>query len=146
MTKLDGQARQFFARHRLAHLATADAGGAPHVVPICFALIEDSVYVAIDEKPKQNADPLRLRRLRNIAQNPRVAIVTDVYDDQDWTQLGFVLVRGSARILQAGAEHAQAVAALREKYPQYRGMALAERPVIAADIEHVTAWGNLGDT
>jgi PPOX class probable F420-dependent enzyme len=143
MPGLDAQVRGFLDRQRLAHLATAYAGAAPHVGPICFALVGETLYVAIDEKPKRG-DPRRLRRLRNIAENARVAIVVDIYDDDDWSRLGFVLVRGPGRVLAAGAEHARAVAALREKYVQYRTMALDERPVIAAQIERVTTWGQLG--
>jgi PPOX class probable F420-dependent enzyme len=143
---VDDRTRRFLERQRIAHLATANASGAPHVVPICFALLDDVLYVAIDQKPKR-ADPLNLRRLRNISQNPRVAVVADVYDDQDWSRLGFVLVRGRARILDPPggdvAEHGRALQALREKYPQYRSMALDARPIIAADVESVTAWGRL---
>lgn len=131
-------------RRRVAHLATADATGAPHVVPICFALVGDTLFVSIDEKPKRGA-PLQLRRLRNIAQNPRVAVVADVYDDEDWARLGFVLVRGIARILSAGEEHRLALEALRGKYVQYRAMALEERPVIAITVERVTTWGRIDD-
>jgi PPOX class probable F420-dependent enzyme len=143
MARLDDIARGFLERQRVAHLATADASGAPHVVPICFVAIGDTVYVAIDEKPKQDRDPYRLRRLRNLVENPRVAIVADVYDDEDWSQLGFVLMRGSARVIEEGAEHDRAIVALRQKYAQYRAMALEDRPVIAADIEQVTSWGGL---
>jgi PPOX class probable F420-dependent enzyme len=142
MARLDEQARAFLERQRLAHLATTDASGAPHVVPICFALVGETVYVAIDEKPKRG-DPLQLRRLRNIAETRRVAIVVDVYDDRDWSRLGFVLLRGTARVLTEGVEHERAVGALRLKYVQYRAMALEDRPVIAADIERVTTWGQL---
>ncbi len=129
----------------MARLATADAGGAPHVVPVCFVVLGDTAYVAIDEKPK-TSEFLRLRRLRNIAQNPRVAIVADVYTDADWSQLGFVMLRATARVIGAASdaeEHARAVAALRRKYPQYDAMALEERPVIAADVTSATAWGRL---
>ena len=142
MAGLDDQARRFLERQRLAHLATTDASGAPHVVPICFALVGETLYVAIDEKPKRG-DPNKLRRLRNIAETARVAIVVDVYDDRDWSRLGFVLVRGIARVLTDGLEHERAVGALRGKYVQYRAMALEVRPVIAADIERVTTWGQL---
>jgi PPOX class probable F420-dependent enzyme len=142
---VDEPTRHFLERQRLAHLATADATGAPHVVPVCFALIGERLYIAIDEKPKRPGDIRRLRRLRDILQNPRVAIVADVYDDQDWSRLGFVLLRGKARILEAAprGEHADAISALRLKYPQYGGMALEERPAIAIDIESVTTWGRL---
>jgi PPOX class probable F420-dependent enzyme len=149
---IDDQTRHFLERQRVAHLATADASGAPHVVPICFALIDNTLYIAIDEKPKQ-ADLWRLRRLRNIAANPQVAVVADFYDDNDWSRLGFVLLRGRARVLDAApatdnpestaAEHARAVSALRARYTQYRSMALDERPIIAADIDSATTWGRL---
>jgi PPOX class probable F420-dependent enzyme len=137
---LDAEARAFLDRQRVAHLATASADGAPHVVPICFARVDDRVYVAIDEKPKRGA-PNQLRRMRNIAANPRVAIVADVYDDEDWSRLGFVLLTGRARVLVDGEEHRRGVAALRSRYRQYASMALEERPVIALDVEHVTRWG-----
>jgi PPOX class probable F420-dependent enzyme len=140
--RVDDRARQFLNSRRVAHLATADANATPHVVPICFVLLGDTVYVAIDEKPK-TSDFSRLRRLRNIAHNPRVSIVADLYDDQDWSRLGFVLLRAVARIVTEGAEHTRAIAALRDKYTQYTGMALEDRPVIAADVEAVTSWGAL---
>jgi PPOX class probable F420-dependent enzyme len=144
---VDDRTRRFLERQRLAHLATADASGAPHVVPVCFTLLRDTAYIAIDEKPK-TADFRGLRRLRNIADNPRVAIVADAYSDEDWSRLGFVLLRARARVLEPEsrsqvAEHARAIGALRAKYPQYREMALEARPVIAADITTVTAWGHL---
>jgi PPOX class probable F420-dependent enzyme len=141
---LDDVARLFLERQRLAHLATVEASGAPHVVPVCFALVGETVYVSIDEKPKKSDDPRRLRRLRNIAANPRVAIVADVYDDADWSRLGFVLLRGVARMVEPAAEeHAEATRVLRAKYPQYQAMALDDRPLIAADIISVTTWGRL---
>jgi PPOX class probable F420-dependent enzyme len=138
---VDQATREFVERQRVAHLATADAAGAPHVVPICFTLLGDTLYIAIDEKPKTTQ---RLRRLRNIAENPRIAIVMDHYEDDDWSRLGFVLLRASAHLLwPPGPEHDAAIAALRQKYPQYRDMALHERAVIAASITSVTAWGRL---
>lgn len=136
--------RAFLERRRVAHLATADASGAPYVVPICFALLEDTVYVAIDDKPKVSTNARDLRRLRNIAVNPRVAIVADVYDDADWSRLGFVLLRASARVIEGGVEYDRALHALREKYPQYRSMSLEHKPVIAANVVSVSAWGSLG--
>jgi coenzyme F420-0:L-glutamate ligase / coenzyme F420-1:gamma-L-glutamate ligase len=141
---LDQATRQFLERQRVAHLATVDAGGAPYVVPICFACAAETIYVAIDEKPKKSGDLSKLRRLRNISANPKVAIVADVYDDADWSRLGFVLLRATARILEPGPpEHAAAISILRAKYLQYRTMALEDRPVIAADITSITAWGRL---
>lgn len=132
--------RRFLESRRVAHLATADAAGAPHVVPVCFALADDSVYITIDEKPK--GDPRALKRLKNIAGNPRVALVADRWDE-DWTRLGWVMLRGRAEILDHGAEHDAAQDLLRQRYPQYRAMALADLPVIAIRIQRATSWGNL---
>src|SRR5262245_11584284 len=75
--------RHFVLAGRVGHLATADRGGAPHVVPVCFGLIDDTLYIAIDEKPKR-ASARPLKRLRNITDNPSVAFVVDRYDE-DWT-------------------------------------------------------------
>jgi coenzyme F420-0:L-glutamate ligase / coenzyme F420-1:gamma-L-glutamate ligase len=144
VARLDGHARQFLSRQRVAHLATASPSGEPHVVPICLVVIDDAVYIALDEKPKRGTDPRQLRRVRNIIDNPRVSIVADVYAE-DWSRLGFVLLQARARLVDAGAQHATAIAALRQKYLQYRNMALEERPVIVAEIERVITWGALDD-
>lgn len=136
---LSGPYRRFVASLRVARLATADANGAPHVVPVCYALIGDSFYVSIDEKPK-SADVRAMKRLRNIEENSAVAVVVDRYDD-DWTRLAWVMLRGRAEILDHGDEHDRAQAALRERYPQYRTMRLEPLPVIALRIERVNAWG-----
>lgn len=135
----EGQ-RRFLESRPVGHLATADAGGAPHVVPVCFALRENAVYITIDQKPK--GDPRALKRLRNIAGNPSVALVADRYDE-DWGRLGWVMLRGHAEILENGAEHDMAQQLLRARYPQFRPMQLAELPVIAIRIERVASWGDL---
>lgn len=114
------------------------------MVPVCFALLSECIYIAIDEKPKKSQDVRRLKRLRNILENPCIALVADVYDDADWSRLGFVLVRATARIVEAAdREHAEPVRVLREKYPQYRSMRLEERPLIAGDVTAVTTWGRI---
>jgi coenzyme F420-0:L-glutamate ligase / coenzyme F420-1:gamma-L-glutamate ligase len=136
--------RAFLERRRVAHLATADPAGRPHVVPVCFALGDDVAYIVLDLKPKRGA-PGRLKRVRNILANPRAALVADVYDDADWSRLGFVLVTGPARLLTEGAEHARALALLRRRYRQYQAMPLEERPVIALALEHVASWGALDE-
>lgn len=136
--------RRFLAGRRVAHLATADAAGMPSVVPVCFALAPtrqgETLYITIDEKPK--GDPLRLRRLRNLAANPAAAVVADRYDE-DWMRLGWVLVRGPAEILLAGDEHDRAQALLKERYPQLAAMAIAALPVIALRIARTASWGDL---
>jgi PPOX class probable F420-dependent enzyme len=137
---LSERERRFLSRRKVAHLATADRRGAPHVVPVCFAVEGDALYITIDEKPKR-AD-LPLKRLRNIAENPQVAVVVDRYDD-DWTRLGWVMLRGRADVLTGGAEHARAQDLLRTRYPQLNDMQIASLPVIAVRLERVTSWGNL---
>ena len=92
---LTAEELQFVDANRVARLATADRNGEPHAVPICFVVIKDSLYVTIDRKPK-DADVNRLKRLRNIAENPAAAVIVDRYDD-DWTELGWVMLRGMCR-------------------------------------------------
>ena len=138
---LSGEVRRFVESMRVARLATADANGAPHVVPVCYALAGDSLYVTIDEKPKR-PDARALKRLRNVAENPNAAAVVDRYDE-DWSRLAWVMLRGRAEILDRGGEHDRAQAALRERYPQYRAMRLEPLPVIALRIDRVNAWGAL---
>lgn len=133
--------RRFLAACRVAHLATADAKGAPHVVPVCFALAGSTLYVTIDAKPKRAAT--RLKRLRNLAENPQAALVADRYDE-DWSRLGWVMLRGRAEILGEGAEHDRAQALLRRRYRQLRAMAIGGLPVIALRIAQVASWGKLG--
>ena len=138
---LSDMQRRFVESMRVGRLATADAGGAPHVVPVCYALVGDNFYVTIDEKPKR-AGVRAMKRLRNIEENPTAAVVVDRYDD-DWSRLAWVMLRGRAEILDAGEEHDRAQAALRERYPQYRAMRLEPLPVIALRIARVNAWGAL---
>lgn len=132
--------RRFLNRRRVGHLATADARGAPHVVPVCFAVGDNALYITIDQKPK--GDPRALKRLRNIADNPAAAFVADHYDE-DWSRLGWVMIRGRAEILEAGAEHDDAQQLLRTRYRQYQAMAIGDLPVIAIRIERATSWGTL---
>jgi PPOX class probable F420-dependent enzyme len=143
MSMLSDTERRFLAQRRIAHLATADARAVPHVVPVCFALSGDKVYVTIDEKPKR-VSGAELKRLRNIAENPAIAIVIDRYDE-DWSRLGWIMLHGRAEILAAGAEHDAAQALLRSRYPQLRAMRIAQQPVIAIRIQRSSSWGNLSD-
>ncbi len=136
---LDPLVRAFVTRRRVGHLATSDTEAMPHVVPVCFAEREGAVYIVIDEKPKATT---RLRRLRNIERNPQAALVLDHYSE-DWSRLAWVMLRGRADTLAAGDEHRAAIAALREKYPQYREMALDDRPVIRLVPDRVNSWGRL---
>ena len=133
--------RAFLEGQRVAHLATADGAGIPNVGPVCFAVAGDSLYMTIDRKPKSGKP---LKRLRNIVENPRVVLTADLYDDDDWSRLHWVMVRGRAEILDSGFEHDDAQRLLCTRYPQYRAMDLAPLPVIAIRIERVTSWSAAG--
>jgi PPOX class probable F420-dependent enzyme len=136
---LNAAQSNFVLQQRVARLATVSEHGIPHAVPVCYAFDGAHFYIALDEKEKQVPDA-RLRRVRNIATNPTVALLIDHYDD-DWSRLGFVLIRGRAVLLAPQGEgHAAALTLLRERYAQYREMDLEQRPVIAIMPETVTSW------
>jgi PPOX class probable F420-dependent enzyme len=138
---LSDHVRAFLADRRIAHLATADRHAVPHVAPVCFAVQGETLYITIDAKPKRRPGTT-LKRLRNIADNPAVAVTADRYDE-DWTRLGWVMLHGRAEILDAGPEHDAAQALLRSRYGQLGTMQIAALPVIAVRIERVTSWGKL---
>ena len=133
--------RQFLVKQFVAHLATADGDGVPHVVPVCFTILESTVYIAIDHKPK-SGDPRALKRIQNIAANPSVALTVDHYED-DWQQLAWVMLRGTAEILESGDEREAAHTLLRQRYKQYEGMDFLGLPMIAIRIARTSSWGQL---
>ena len=131
------EARRRFAAARVARLATANAAGVPHVVPIVFALDGDTILTAVDRKPKRTT---ALKRLANVRENPRVAVLADHYDDADWDALWWVRADGEARVLEPGDELARrAVALLAERYPQHRA-APPEGPVVAVAVVRWSGW------
>lgn len=138
---LTAEQRAFLDAHPAARLATADASAVPHVIPICFVVVEDTLYFGIDQKPKRESTK-PLKRIRNLIENPKAAVVVDRYDD-DWNQLGWVMIHGTAEIIENCAEQIQAHDALRARYPQYRNMYLDPLPVVAIRISRVVSWGNL---
>jgi len=109
---------------RVGHLATADAEGVPHLVPICFVYDGQAVYTAIDHKPKR-ATGYRMKRIRNMLENPRVTFLIDHYEE-DWRRLSYVMIQGHAQILESGPERQRALALLEDKYTQYRERQLAQ--------------------
>jgi coenzyme F420-0:L-glutamate ligase / coenzyme F420-1:gamma-L-glutamate ligase len=132
----------FLVRRRVARLASADSTGVPHAIPVCFAYVPGAIYIALDEKPK-DVPPTRLKRVRNILENPNAALVADRYAE-DWSLLAFVMVRGNAELLEPGTqEHADAVRLLRGKYHQYEEMGIEENPIIALRPQKVASWGAL---
>jgi PPOX class probable F420-dependent enzyme len=133
--------RRFLESRSVGYLATASKDAVPHVVPICFAISETTLYTTVDQKPKRNPGAV-LRRIRNIAENPVASVTIDRYDD-DWTRLGWVMLRGRAEILGDGPEHGHAQSVLRARYFQLKAMKIESLPVIAVRLEKVTSWGNL---
>lgn len=132
------KSKTFLRQSRLGHLATSTRNGRPNVVPICYAFDGKMIYSSIDQKPKR-AQPQNLRRVKNIIENPKVSLVVDAYSE-NWRKLRYVLVHGTAEIIQNGREHRHAIALLRKKYPQYRSMRLEKRPVIKIRLVRVVAW------
>ena len=138
----DSRERAYVETARVGRLATADADGRPHAVPVCFAFAGDRIVTPIDEKPK-TVTPEGLRRSRDIRENPRVALVVDHYTE-DWSRLGWVQVRGtSTHRSPDDPGHAGSVAALRAKYDQYADHALGERPLVRIEPGSVRSWGTL---
>lgn len=123
---------------RVAHLATANGEGVPHVVPICFVYDGRCFYSLLDQKPK-TVSLRRLRRVQNILANPRVALVLDHYEE-NWERLSYVLVTGTAELVQTRGEHGRAISLLGGKYPQYRDMEVGENPVIKITPTKFTYW------
>ncbi len=123
------------ARARVGRLATLDSDGRPHLVPIVFALVGDTLYSAVDAKPKRSRT---LKRIENVRERPDVTVLVDRYDE-DWTQLWWVRIRGRARVLDEGDEAGAALEALTAKYRQYRDEPPG-LPVLAVDIADWRIW------
>jgi PPOX class probable F420-dependent enzyme len=120
---------------RVARLATTDPDGRPHLVPVVFALDGDTLYTAVDRKPKRSS---KLRRIENARARPDVTVLVDHYEE-NWDGLWWIRLRGRARVLDDGEEHDHALALLQEKYPQYRAEP-PEGPVLAIDVTEVREW------
>ena len=123
------------AAARVARLATTDPDGRPHLVPIVFALEGDTLYSAVDQKPKRSQ---KLRRIENARARPDVTILVDHYEE-DWGRLWWIRLRGRARVLDDGDEREHALALLREKYSQYIKEP-PDGPVLAVDVTEVREW------
>ena len=122
---------------RVARLATTDPDGRPHLVPIVFALDGDTLYSAVDRKPKRSS---KLRRIENARARPDVTILIDHYEE-DWGRLGGSALRGRARVLDQSEERERALVLLTEKYPQYRNEP-PDGPVLAVDVTDVREWAS----
>jgi PPOX class probable F420-dependent enzyme len=122
---------------RVARLATTDPDGRPHLVPIVFALDGETLYSAVDRKPKRST---KLRRIENARVRPDVTVLVDHYED-DWSRLWWIRLRGRARVLEEGEERERALELLAEKYPQYRREP-PDGPVLAVDVTDVRTWSS----
>ena len=140
---LTDEETRFVRRARVARLGTASAGGQPNIVPVCFELLEGHIYIGLDSKLKSVAH-LRLRRVRNILENPRVSFLVDRYDD-DWGRLGYVMITASATLDLQESERGRAIFALRSKYPQYLRLLPDDAPVIRVTPLGVSSWGNMDE-
>jgi PPOX class probable F420-dependent enzyme len=131
------EARDRFSAARVARLASADAAARPHLVPVVFVLAGETIFSAVDAKPKRTT---ALRRLANVRENPAVALLVDHYEE-DWDALWWARAEGSGRVLEpADPEARRAVALLRERYPQQR----ADGEVLAVDVERWSGWSARG--
>jgi PPOX class probable F420-dependent enzyme len=124
---------------RVAHLATSDQYAKPHVVPIVFVYDHPHLYTPIDRKPKRAPDWRRLRRVQNVETNGRASVVVDLWDE-DWSKLRYVLLDGTADVLETGDERDHAIALLEAKYPQYSRTPLGDAPVIRVTVERRIEW------
>jgi coenzyme F420-0:L-glutamate ligase/coenzyme F420-1:gamma-L-glutamate ligase len=137
--RLSRKIAKFIRAAHVAHLATADAKGQPHVIPICFAFDGEYFYSPIDQKPKRVA-ARKLKRTTNIRENPNVSLVIDRYEE-DWRKLAYILVFGKAQIVLSGKKYFKAIRLLRKKYAQYQTMAIDERPMIVIKPKRIIGWG-----
>ena len=127
------QARDRFAAARVARLATVDATGQPHLVPVTFAVGGDQIFTAVDAKPKRTTS---LRRLANVAANPRVALLVDYYDD-DWSRLWWARADGTATVADPDAPEAgRAAGLLLARYPAF----VLRGPVMIVEVARWTGW------
>jgi PPOX class probable F420-dependent enzyme len=126
----------FITAHRVARLATVDAQGRPHIVPVVYAFDGVHLYTPVDGKPKR-VGARQLRRVRNLQANAHVSLVIDDYAE-DWRRLAWVQIRGIAEIADEGPPYMLGVAELQKKYPQYEALSIAL--VIVVTPTRVTSW------
>lgn len=144
--EISAAVQRFIQSHVVARLATTGKDGQPHVIPFCYAFDGAFFYFVVDEKPKrQTGKPLK--RIRNMLENPQVALVIDDYAD-DWSQLAYVLVRGEAAVVEHEAEYQRALGLLRERYRQYHSMTLTfpHNAMVRITPRKVNAWGKIEES
>ena len=133
---------EFIERARVARLATIDSEFKPHLVPVVFVFNGNHFFIPVDEKRK-TAKPEKLKRIRNIEDNPNVTLLIDEYSE-DWTKLAFVMIQGKASIAtkeEGNIQVRQAYKKLMIKYLQYQKVGLGERCIIITP-KKVASWRN----
>jgi PPOX class probable F420-dependent enzyme len=129
----------FLTSARVGHLATVDTRGRPHALPVCFALVDGTIFTPLDEKPKRVPDD-RLQRVRDILANPSVCLVVDRYSE-NWDELAWLQVRAEAELLPIESSGREPIIqALRDRYPQYQRMALERRPLLKLVPRRIVSW------
>lgn len=136
MTQLQDWELAFAEECLVARLGTIAKDGQPHLVPVCYAYVDEHFAIAIDEKPKRAGT---LARVRNIERDPRVTLLIDRYDD-DWTKLAWVRIEGRATVLQSRTDWPAALSALRSRYRPYETMVLEDLPLLRIRPERVVSW------
>ena len=139
-TVFDKSALHWLSSQKVAYLATTDVHAQPHLVPVVFVLMDEDIFICIDEQPKTSRS---LRRLANIKANPKISLLVDNYDD-DWRELKWVRVDGTAIVLESTDESRvvfeSVISRLRDKYPQYQTMDLSRGPLIRITINAIASW------
>lgn len=134
---------RFIQTQKIARMATVDKSGKPLVLPICYAYDGNYIYTPIDKKPKR-VSPIRLKRIRNILDNPNVSVVIDRYYE-DWTRIAYMIIHGTAVVIEIGSEYQESLRILCEKYRQYKNMKLPQLglPVIKIIPNRFISWGKV---
>ena len=135
--------KEFLLSHRVARMATVDKHGNPLVLPICYVYNGRDIYTPLDKKPKR-VSVKELKRVKNILENPNVSVVVDEYSE-DWDKLGYIIILGTAGLLEYGKEYEYSLRLLCKKYPQYVEMKLLELnlPVIRIIPLRFISWGRI---
>jgi PPOX class probable F420-dependent enzyme len=137
--RLTEEQTRFVGRCRVGRLTTVDRNGEAYTVPVCYAFDGTYFYSPIDEKPKRTERPLK--RVRNVLETGRATLLIDHYDDSDWNQLAWVMIRGMAELIDSSdSRHGPAVELLRNRYDQYREMRLELSSIILLKPDRIAGW------
>lgn len=139
MVVISAKLKSLITDSSIAYLSTVSHKGHPHIVPICFVLLDQNFYSLLDNKPK-NVQILKLRRVQNIISNPKVALIVNHYED-DWDKLWHVLIKGNGSIVANELERRAAIKSLKQKYEQYLHMDVDLNPVIKIKPTNIVSWG-----